>query len=167
MPFLNEWVTCKIGSCCTNIPILCHCSLLLDAQLHLVLLHDMCELSGASVGRKSRMTAGVFFCIRLSSFSLSYVWIDHVRSVWSISNRWLKWMGHAMAQAPSHWHLTAETWVHSQFRPYQICSAQNGTRTGFSPSNLVFPGHFHYTHAPCSFSHQSLTLYNFSNLQSC
>jgi hypothetical protein len=44
--------------------------------------------------------------------------------------------GHAMAQAFSHWYLTAEACVQSQARPCQIYDAQIGNRIGFSPSNL-------------------------------
>lgn len=53
-----------------------HCALLLDAKLHLCPLHVVCELIGASVGRKLHVTAAVVIFIRLCSFSLISVWCD-------------------------------------------------------------------------------------------
>jgi hypothetical protein len=48
-------------------------------------------------------------------------------------------LGCAIAQAVSRWLLTVESWVRIQVSPCVICGGQNGTRTGFCPSPLVFP----------------------------
>jgi hypothetical protein len=53
-----------------------------------------------------------------------------------------------MAQAVSHWPLTAEARVQSRVSPCGICGVQSGTGTGFSLSTSVFPSQFHATGAP-------------------
>jgi hypothetical protein len=50
-----------------------------------------------------------------------------------------------MSQADSCRPLTAEVWVRSQVSPSEICGAQSGIVTGFSPSTSVFPCQYHST----------------------
>jgi hypothetical protein len=56
--------------------------------------------------------------------------------------------GRAMAQAVSRRPLTAEARFRSGVSPCGICGGQNGTGTGFSPSNSVLSCQFHSTGAP-------------------
>jgi hypothetical protein len=56
-----------------------------------------------------------------------------------------------MAQADSCRPLTADVWVRSQVSPPEICGAQSGNVTGFSPSTSVFPCQCHSTSGPYSF----------------
>jgi len=60
-----------------------------------------------------------------------------------------------MAQADSCRPLTAEVWVRSQVSPSEICGAQSGTVTGFSPSSSVSPCQYYSTY---SFIYLSATL---------
>ena len=43
-----------------------------------------------------------------------------------------------MAEAVSHFHITAEAQLHLQVSPYGICSVQSGTGTAFLLSTSVF-----------------------------
>jgi hypothetical protein len=52
-----------------------------------------------------------------------------------------------MAQAVSRRPPIAETRVRCRVSPCGICGGQSGPRTGFSPSNSVFPCQFHSTGA--------------------
>jgi hypothetical protein len=47
--------------------------------------------------------------------------------------------GRAMAQAVSHWPLTAEARVLARVNPRGICGGQSGTGAGFSPTSSGFP----------------------------
>jgi hypothetical protein len=57
-----------------------------------------------------------------------------------------------MAQAVSCRLFTAKNPVRSQVFSCEICGGQNGTVTGFSPSNSVFPCQYHSTNTPYSSS---------------
>jgi hypothetical protein len=57
-------------------------------------------------------------------------------------------VGPAIAQGVSRRPPTAEARVRSRLSPCGICSGQNGTGTGFSPSTSVFPYQFHSAGAP-------------------
>jgi hypothetical protein len=48
-----------------------------------------------------------------------------------------------MAQAVSSQPLTVEVQVRAWVSPHGFCGGQSGTETGFSPSSLVFPCHYH------------------------
>jgi len=54
-----------------------------------------------------------------------------------------------MAQAVSHWPLTAATWVRSRVR---FCGGKSGNETGVSPSTSVFLYQYLSTNAPYSSS---------------
>ena len=57
---------------------------------------------------------------------------------------------------------TADARVRYQVSPCEICSTQNGTVAGFSPSTSVFPCQYHSTNSPYPFIHLPPTLYNVS-----
>jgi hypothetical protein len=56
-----------------------------------------------------------------------------------------RYPGRAMAQAVSRRPLTTEAPVRARVNPFGICGGQSGTGTGFSPSSLVLPCHYHST----------------------
>lgn len=58
-----------------------------------------------------------------------------------------------MAQAHSRRHLTAEVQIRSQTSPYEICGAQNLTRTDFHPSISILLRPYHCTNALHAFIH--------------
>ena len=60
-------------------------------------------------------------------------------------------MAQAVGRSVSRQPLTATARVRSQDSPFEICDAQRGTMTGFSPSTPVLPCQDHSTSAPYSF----------------
>jgi hypothetical protein len=50
-----------------------------------------------------------------------------------------------MAQALSHWSVTAKARVRARVSSCGICGGQSGSDTGFCPSSSVFPYGFHST----------------------
>jgi hypothetical protein len=53
----------------------------------------------------------------------------------------------AMNQVVSHRPLTVEVHVCTWVSPCGICGRHSSTRTGFSPSSLIFPCQYHSTMA--------------------
>ena len=78
--------------------------------------------------------------------------------------RFLLSNSNAMVQAVRCWSLTVEASVRFQTSPSGICGGQSGTKTGFSPSTLVFPCYYIppvlHTH---SLVRQSWMIYDFSS----
>jgi len=69
---------------------------------------------------------------------------------------------HIKVQADSRRPHKAKAKVQCPTSPSNLCGGQIGTVTGFSPSTLVFPCHYHSTIAPYPFIHLPPTLYNVS-----
>jgi hypothetical protein len=45
-------------------------------------------------------------------------------------------LGHAIAQALSHWPLNMEAWVHARVSPHGICGGQSGIPISFKTDAL-------------------------------
>jgi len=59
---------------------------------------------------------------------------------------------HVTARAVSLRPLSTVSRLRSLVSPCEICGGQSGAETGFSPSTLVFPWHYHSTNAAHSSS---------------